>query len=180
MLVSSGAAAQEGSPRVLLQTNMGDITLELDRAHAPVTADNLLRYVAEKRFDGIRFYRVVSQFVIQAGLFGGGNGAAPRDPIPLEANNGLSNLRGSVAMAHGDDPNSGGSEFFIDLGDNRVLDRAVDDQENKTGYAVFAHVVDGMDVVDRIAAVPVGGDGAFAGSVPLTPVIVTKAAVIQP
>jgi cyclophilin family peptidyl-prolyl cis-trans isomerase len=172
--------AAEGDPRVLLQTSLGDITLELDRAHAPVSSDNFLHYVTEGRFDGIRFYRVVPQFVIQTGLFGGGNNAAPRDPIPLEANNGLSNSRGSVAFAHGDDPNSGGSDFFIDVADNTALDPQPDDRENKTGYAVFAHVVDGMDVVDRIAAVPLGGDGPFAGSVPLTPVIVTKAVVIQP
>src|SRR5665213_3159119 len=88
VFVSSAAMAAEGDPRVLLQTSMGDITLELDRAHAPVSSDNFLHYVSEGRFDGIRFYRVVPQFVIQTGLFGGGNNAAPRDPIPLEANNG--------------------------------------------------------------------------------------------
>ena len=177
---STPAAAAQNTPRVSLQTSMGEIVLELDREHAPATVDNFLRYVREKHYDGMVFYRVVPRFVIQAGSYDAqGNHRQTRDPIPLEANNHLSNTRGSVAMARQDEPNSATAEFFIDLSDLKGLDQQADDMENKTGYAVFGHVVGGMDVVDAIAQVPLGGNGPFAGAAPTTPIVIQKAAILD-
>ncbi len=158
---------------------MGEIILELDREHAPASVDNFLRYVQEGHYDGTVFYRVVPRFVIQAGSYNADGSHRPtRDPIPLEANNRLSNTRGSVAMARNDEPNSATAEFFIDLSDLKGLDQQADDMDNKTGYAVFGHVVGGMDVVDAIAQVPLGGVGPFAASAPTTPVVIQRVTVV--
>ena len=167
------------APKVLIETSLGDITLELDPAHAPVTVDNFLRYASEGHFDGTVVYRVVPGFVIQAGSWDADVRARPtHDPIQLEANNGLSNVRGSVAMARGDDPASATAEFFIDLADNPALDHKPSDTGNSTGYAVFGKVVDGMDVVDKIAAVPLGDHGPMAGAAPVEPVVIRKVSLI--
>src|SRR6185503_14475795 len=136
------ALAQEALPKVSLMTSMGEIVLELDRERAPATVESFLRYVREGHFDNTIFYRVVPRFVIQAGSVGpDGNGRPVHDPTPLEANNGLSNTRGTITMARDDNPNSATAEFFINLVDNKGLDHAADDMENKTGYTVFGHVV---------------------------------------
>jgi cyclophilin family peptidyl-prolyl cis-trans isomerase len=170
-------AAPDDSPTVILQTSMGEITLQLDRKRAPTTVDNFLRYVREGHYDGTIFYRVVPGFVIQGGSYVADFSARPvHEPIALEANNGLLNLRGSIAMARLD-PNSATAEFFIDLADNHNLDRGPDDKANQTGYAVFGHVVGGMDVVDKIASVPVGPTGPFPGHTPVEPVVIRKAIV---
>jgi cyclophilin family peptidyl-prolyl cis-trans isomerase len=117
---------------------------------------------------------VVPGFVIQAGSYeADGRYRGVHEPISLEANNGLKNLRGTIAMARGE-PNSATAEFFINLADNPSLDRHSDDTGNSTGYAVFGRVISGMDVVDRIAAVPLGGHGPFPGAAPLTPVTILR------
>jgi cyclophilin family peptidyl-prolyl cis-trans isomerase len=165
-------------PRVLIATAMGDITLQLDTAHAPITTANFLRYVNEGHYDGTVIYRVVPGFVIQAGSWDADVHARPvHDPIALEANNGLSNVRGAVAMARLD-PNSATAEFFIDLGDNATLDHQASDTANTTGYAVFAHVVSGMDVVDKIAHVPLGDHGPMPGAAPVDPITISKVSVL--
>jgi cyclophilin family peptidyl-prolyl cis-trans isomerase len=97
----------------------------------------------------------------------------------LETKTTPSNARGTMAMGHGDDPNSARAEFFINLADNRAIDRQPDDLDNKTGFAVFGHVATGMDVVDAIAALPLGGPGPFAGAAPLTPVVIQKALILK-
>jgi cyclophilin family peptidyl-prolyl cis-trans isomerase len=172
-------AATAAPVRVSIQTSLGDITLELDRTHAPVTVDNFLRYVNEGHFDGTIVYRVVPGFVIQAGSYEPDLHPRPvHDPIALEANNGLSNVRGSVAMAREDDPNTATAEFFIDLVDNTRLDHHADDTGNTTGYTVFGHVVSGMDVVDRMAAVPLGDHGPMPGAAPVEPIVINKASVL--
>ena len=94
------------------------------------------------------------------------------EPVPLEANNGLHNLRGTVALAHGDAPDSGNADFFINLGDNTQLDHKPDDAGNTTGYAVFGQVTSGMDVVDAIGKVPTGDDGPMEGQAPVTPILI--------
>ncbi len=167
-------------PRVSLTTSMGVIVLELDRVHAPATVKSFLQYVMDGHFDNTLFYRVVPRFVIQAGSVGAdGIGRPVHDASPLEANNGLSNKRGAVALARDDEPNSATAEFFIDLVDNPGLDRRADDTENKTGFTVFGHVLDGMNVVDAIAAVPLGGgQGPFPNAAPLTPIVIQKAVVL--
>jgi peptidyl-prolyl cis-trans isomerase A (cyclophilin A) len=177
LMLATGAAS--AADQVLIQTSMGDIILQLDPAHAPLTVANFERYVKDKHFDGTVFYRVAPGFVIQAGSYDAkGHYRSVHKPIPLEANNGLKNVRGAVAMAHGDDPNSATAEFFIDLADNPGIDQAATDTANTTGFAVFGNVVSGMDVVDKIAGVPLGDNGPMKGQAPVTPVVITKATLL--
>jgi cyclophilin family peptidyl-prolyl cis-trans isomerase len=178
--VSIASAAEDAAPKVSFQTSLGEIIFELDREHAPATVANFLNYVNEGHFDGTVFYRVVPGFVIQAGSFDAeGKPRGVHDPIPLETATAPSNTRGTMAMGHGDDPNSARAEFFINLADNKALDRQPDDSDNKTGFAAFGHVAMGMDVVDAIAALPLGGPGPFPGAAPLTPVVIQKASVLK-
>jgi peptidyl-prolyl cis-trans isomerase A (cyclophilin A) len=138
---------------IRFQTTLGDFTIELFPKEAPVTVENFERYVREEFFDGLIFHRVIPGFVIQGG------GLTPdmsqkdnRPPIKNEATNGLKNERGSLSMARTNDINSATSQFFINLKDNEFLDH----KPGSYGYAVFAKVVDGMDVIDEIAAVKTG------------------------
>lgn len=166
-------------PTVAIETSLGTITVELDRAHAPKTVDNFLRYVGEGHYDGTLVYRIAPGFVIQAGSYDSATNARPvHDPIPLEAGNGLTNQRGTIAMARQSDPNSATAEFFINLADNANLDRQPGDGEGMTGYAVFGRVVSGMDVVDKIAAVPIGMGGPMPGQWPQTPITITHIRVV--
>jgi cyclophilin family peptidyl-prolyl cis-trans isomerase len=164
-------------PRVLIATSMGDITLQLDAEHAPLTTANFLRYVREHHFDGTAVYRVVAGFVIQAGSWDADLKYRPvHDPIPLESSQ--RNLRGTVAMARADDPATGTAEFFINLADNPALDANPAAAPNTTGYAVFATVTAGMDVVDKIAGVPVGDHGPMPGAAPVDPITIVKVSLL--
>jgi len=138
---------------IRFQTTLGDFTIELLPQEAPVTVENFERYVREEFFDGLIFHRVIPGFMIQGG------GLTPdmsqkdnHDPIKNEATNGLKNLRGSLSMARTNDINSATSQFFVNLKDNDFLDH----KPGSYGYAVFAKVVDGMDVIDEIAGVKTG------------------------
>jgi peptidyl-prolyl cis-trans isomerase A (cyclophilin A) len=138
------------APVVVLDTSMGAIKIELDRDKAPVTVDNFLKYVRAKHYDGTIFHRVIPGFMIQ----GGGMDAAMKEkptqaPIKNEAKNGLRNLRGTIAMARTNAPDSATAQFFINVKDNAALDYGI----NGAGYAVFGKVVEGMDVADRIVGV---------------------------
>jgi cyclophilin family peptidyl-prolyl cis-trans isomerase len=169
------AIAAMTGPRLLIATSMGDITLQLDAVRAPKSVASVLRYVKDRHYDGTVFYRVVKGFVIQMGSWDANvKGRPGHAPSPLEADNGLSNLRGTVALAHGEDPNSAQADFFINLADNTALDRSKDDSGNKTGYTVFGQVVAGMDVVDKIAEVPVGDHGPMPGQAPVDPIVIQK------
>ncbi len=138
----------------VLETNMGTLEIELDRAKAPITVDNFVKYVKAGFYDGTIFHRVYDGFVIQGGGFTpDGVEKATNDPIKLESNNGLKNLAGTIAMARTDSPNTATSQFFINLVDNTGLDYV---SESDPGYAVFGKVVSGMNVVNAIAKVPVG------------------------
>ena len=166
-------APAPAGPRVLIATSMGDITLQLDAVHAPLTTANFLRYVREHHFDGTVIYRVVPGFVIQAGSWDADvKYRAAHGHIPLES--GQHNLRGTVAMARGNEPASADAEFFINLADNAALDADPAAAPNTTGYAVFASVVSGMDVVDKIAGVPVGDHGPMPGAAPVDPITIVK------
>jgi cyclophilin family peptidyl-prolyl cis-trans isomerase len=168
-------------PRLLIATSMGDITVQLDDVRAPASVANVLRYVREKHYDGTCFYRVAKGFVIQMGSWTAqmkGRGVH-KGPVPLEANNGLHNLRGTLALGREDPPDSAKAEFFINLADNTGLDHASDDPGNTTGYAVFGQVTDGMDVVDAIGNVPTGDGGPMPGQWPLTPVVVKKVTILK-
>jgi peptidyl-prolyl cis-trans isomerase A (cyclophilin A) len=159
--------------KVKLTTSAGDIVIEVDAAKAPKTVDNFLSYVKSGHYDGTVFHRVISSFMIQGGGMTADLKEKPtRAPIPLESKNGLSNVRGSVSMARTSDPNSATSQFFINVKDNARLD-AVNSPDGN-GYAVFGHVVSGMDVVDKIRDVPTGTIGPY-NDVPKTPVTILKA-----
>lgn len=139
--------AAQTNPTVILHTGMGDITLELFADQAPVTVENFLRYAADGHYDGTVFHRVISHFMIQGGGMTADLTAKPtRDPIVNEASNGLSNKRGTIAMARTAMPDSATSQFFINVQDNASLDSS----PTSPGYAVFGHVTEGMDVVDAI------------------------------
>jgi cyclophilin family peptidyl-prolyl cis-trans isomerase len=178
-LAATTLFAQTSSPRATIETSLGNLVIELDSEHTPATVANFVRYAREGHFDGTIFYRVVPGFVIQAGSVDAeGKQRSVHDAIPLETANAASNARGTIAMARADEPNSAVAEFFINLGDNSGLDHQPDDHDNKTGYAVFGHVVEGMDVLDRIAAVPLmGGVGPFPDAAPAMPVTIVKVTV---
>jgi cyclophilin family peptidyl-prolyl cis-trans isomerase len=165
------------APRVVLETSMGRIVLELDREKAPRTVENILYHVENKFYDGLTFHRVIPGFMIQGGGFTPDlrQRRSPRPPIPNEANNGLRNLRGTVAMARTSEPHSATTQFFINLVDNPNLD-FTSETPGGWGYAVFGKVVEGMDVVDKIAAVPTTTKGPMS-DVPVDPVIIERAYV---
>lgn len=166
-----GLSANALAQKVKLATTMGDIVIELDAAKAPKTVDNFLQYVKSGHYDGTIFHRVIGNFMIQGGgMTSDLKQKATRAPIPLESRNGLVNVRGSVAMARTNDPNSATAQFFINVKDNDFLDAA--NARDGAGYAVFGKVVSGMDVVDKIKAVPTG-----PGDVPLQPVVIKSATV---
>lgn len=163
-------------PKLLISTAMGDITVQLDQERAPNSVANVLRYVREKHYDGTVVYRVVKGFVDQMGSFAAHNKGRGVHPgkVKLESANGLRNLRGAVALAHGDDPDSATADFFIDVADHPDLDKS----DTSVGYAVFGQVIDGMDVVDRINQVAVGDDGPMKGQAPVDPILVKKISII--
>lgn len=141
---------------VLLETTIGNIEIELNRAKAPITVDNFVKYVNDGFFDGTIFHRVIPGFMIQGGGFiTNGTQKRTRQPIILESKNGLRNLKGTIAMARTMDPDSATSQFFINLVDNRFLDAA----PGNDGYAVFGVVTSGFDVVTNIAKVKTGSRG---------------------
>jgi peptidyl-prolyl cis-trans isomerase A (cyclophilin A) len=156
---------------IRFETTLGSFTVELFEKEAPVTARNFLDYVDAGHFDGTVFHRVIPGFVIQGGgLTADMRQKATRAPIRNEADNGLKNRRGTLSMARTNDPHSATSQFFVNLVDNAFLDPG----RGGAGYAVFGTVVEGMDVVDKIAAVKTGNRGGHQ-DVPLTPVEVTSA-----
>jgi len=177
-------AEQQGNPpmtgpQILISTSMGDITLQLDSVRAPKSVASVLRFVRERHYNGTVFYRVVKGFVIQMGSWDANVKGRPpgHGPTPLEANNGLRNLRGTVALAHGADLMAS-ADFFINLADNKSLDQMKDDTFNVTGFTVFGQVTSGMDVVDAISAVPVGDHGPMPGQAPVDPILIKKVSVV--
>ncbi len=170
----SGALAE--NPKVLLDTSMGKVTIELFRKDAPVSVKNFLSYVREGFYDGLVFHRVIPGFMIQGGGFTVGmKEKRTRSPIRNEAANGLKNERGTIAMARTADPDSASSQFFINVVDNKGLNRPLPDGH---GYAVFGKVVKGMDVVDRIASVKTGSRGPFQ-DVPLKAVEIRSVKLVK-
>jgi peptidyl-prolyl cis-trans isomerase A (cyclophilin A) len=159
--------------KVLLATSAGDIVLELDAERAPKTVANFVAYVKAGHYDGTIFHRVIDNFMIQGGGMRPDMSEKPtRAPIPLEARNGLANARGTVAMARTAVPDSATAQFFINVKDNAFLDAA--NSRDGNGYAVFGRVVRGMEVVDKIRAVPTGRKGPYS-DVPIEPIVIRKA-----
>ena len=163
---------------VELHTNHGVIKLELDAEKAPKTVENFLNYVRKGHYDNTVFHRVINGFMIQGGGFEPGMKQKATDaPIDNEANNGLKNVRGSIAMARTNDPHSATAQFFINVHDNDFLNHTSPTPQG-WGYTVFGKVVDGLDVVDAIKGVRTGSKG-FHQDVPLDDVIIEKAVVVD-
>ncbi|BEI42616.1 MULTISPECIES: peptidylprolyl isomerase [unclassified Polynucleobacter] len=164
-------------PSVLLKTNHGDITLELDAAKAPKSVANFLAYVKSGHYDGTIFHRVIDNFMIQGGgMTAGMKQKSTMDQIENEANNGLKNDRGTIAMARTSDPHSATAQFFINVNDNDFLNHTAPTPQG-WGYAVFGKVTNGMDVVDKIKKVKTGNAG-YHQDVPTEDVVIEKASVI--
>jgi len=167
------------NPIVKLSTNQGDITLELNATAAPKTVANFVSYVEDGFFDGLIFHRVIPNFMLQGGGFSSDfKQADTKEAIENEADNGLKNERGTVAMARTGDPHSATGQFFINHADNGFLDHTSKTQQG-WGYAVFGKVTEGMDIVDKISAIPTGSGGMFPTDVPKEEVIIEKAEIIK-
>jgi peptidyl-prolyl cis-trans isomerase B (cyclophilin B) len=163
---------------IILQTNFGDITLELDHEKAPETAANFEQYVRDGFYNGVIFHRVIDGFMIQGGGFEPGMiSKETREPIKNEADNGLSNQTGTIAMARTMDPHSASAQFFINISDNTFLDHTAKTTEG-WGYAVFGKVVDGMDVVNKIKAVNTTMRAGHQ-DVPVEDVVIESASIKQ-
>ncbi|HEY0635141.1 MAG TPA: peptidylprolyl isomerase [Gammaproteobacteria bacterium] len=162
---------------IKMHTNYGVITLELDAAKAPATVENFLAYAREGFYDNTIFHRVINGFMIQGGgMMPDMMQKATKAPIKNEADNGLKNDRGTIAMARTNDPHSATAQFFINVKDNGFLNHT-SPTPNGWGYCVFGKVTDGMDVVDKIKGVATGNKG-FHQDVPLEPVVIEKVEVV--
>ena len=178
-LVAAPAGAEDAgskAPKVELVTTHGSLVLELDPANAPVTTENFLRYVRDGHYDGLIFHRVIAGFMAQAGGYDAEyRERETRAPIENESRNGLSNERGTIAMARTNDPHSATAQFFINLVDNERLDGS----PGRWGYTVFGRLTDGLDVLDKIGAVATGRGGPFPTDVPQAPIVITQARVVD-
>ena len=163
--------ARAGDPSVILKTSMGNITIQLDPTHAPISTANFLAYVDQKKYDGTIFHRVIPGFMAQGGGFKPDmTEIAYLPPIQNEATNGLKNLRGTISMARTSDPNSATAQFFLNFVDNASLDP----NEQSAGYAVFGKITDGLDVLDKIAQVQTTTVGPYE-NVPVKPITIISA-----
>ena len=173
------AQAAQPNPEVSVVTNMGSFVIELRPDRAPLTVANFLRYVRTGFYTDTLIHRAVANFVIQGG---GHDATAPYalkptgPPVDNESGNGLENKRGTVGLARGPDPDSGTSQFYINLVDNPELDPL----PTRWGYAVFGKVIQGMNVVEQIGLVPTGAFGPFKSEAPLTPVVIESVSVVAP
>lgn len=164
------------APRVAFETTHGSFTVELDAVRAPVTAENFLRYVRDGAYDGTAFHRVIANFVVQGGGYDRDLRERPaRAAIPNESGNGLSNRRGTLGLAREDSPHSGSSQFYVNLVDNLALDPL----PTRWGYAVFGRVIEGMEVIDRIAHLRTETVAALGPDVPVERPAITRAWVID-
>jgi peptidyl-prolyl cis-trans isomerase A (cyclophilin A) len=172
----AGLSPLASAQTIELQTTHGNIQIQLDAEKAPKSVANFLQYVKDGHYENTIFHRVINSFMIQGGGMTEDLKEKPtRSPIPLESGNGLRNKKGTVAMARTNAPNSATAQFFINVQDNAFLDKANSPDGN--GYAVFGSVVKGMDVVEKIKAVPTGNKGMHS-DVPREPIRITKARVL--
>lgn len=175
LLFAACALSPALAQKVRLATSAGDIVVELEAQKAPKTVENFVQYVKSGQYDGTVFHRVIDNFMIQGGgMTPDMKEKATRAPIALESRTGLTNQRGTLAMARTNSPNSATAQFFINLKDNAFLDQA--NSPDGSGYAVFGKVVEGMDVVDKIKLVPTGNKAGHQ-NVPNEPVLIKKATI---
>lgn len=162
------------STSVVVETSLGTIEMELEDEKAPKSVANFLKYADDKHYDGTIFHRVIPGFMAQGGGYDGSFEKKPvRDPVENEADNGLKNTRGTVAMARTSDPHSATAQFFINVKDNGFLDHTGKNSAG-WGYAVFGKVTSGMDVVDKIVSVTTGARGPFSKDAPVENVTITS------
>ncbi len=167
-----------GKPKVHFKTTMGDFTVELEPDKAPQTVANFLQYVREGHYDGLIFHRVIKAFMVQGGGFDKNyNKTATREPIENEADKGIPNERGTIAMARTNDPHSATNQFFINVKFNGFLNHRSKSQQG-WGYTAFGRVIDGMSIVGRISMMKTGPGGPFPSDVPIEQVIIEKAKII--
>lgn len=172
-LMLSGEALAQDAPRVKFVTTAGAFVVEVYPDKAPKTVENFLQYVKSKHYDGTIFHRVIDNFMVQGGGFDAKYWEKPtRPPVPLEANNGLKNDNGTIAMARTSDPNSATAQFFINVTDNPRLNAPSPDGH---GYTVFGKVVSGAEVIEKIKATPTGAGGPFRTDVPKTTILINSA-----
>jgi peptidyl-prolyl cis-trans isomerase B (cyclophilin B) len=170
--------SESKNPVVTLETTKGNITIELYPEKAPETVANFIQYVQDGFYDGTIFHRVIPNFMVQGGGFTDDmSEKSTREPIKNEANNGLANENGTIAMARTPNPHSASSQFFINVKDNAFLDFQ-NETPNGWGYCVFGKVSEGMEVVSSIVAVPTGNHGMHQ-DVPVEPIIIMKASVAE-
>ncbi len=161
--------------KVAIETSEGTFTIELDADKAPKTVENFLAYVDAGHYEGTLFHRVIDGFMVQGGGYDADFNKKPtRAPIENEADNGLKNKTGTVAMARTSDPHSATAQFFVNVADNAFLDHTAK-SERGWGYAVFGKVVDGMDVVDKMKSVDTGAKGPFQKDAPQQDIVITSA-----
>jgi peptidyl-prolyl cis-trans isomerase B (cyclophilin B) len=172
-----GAEAADKNPVVVMETSKGTIKIELYQDKAPGTVKNFLQYVEDKHYDGLIFHRVIPTFMIQGGGFEPGmKEKKTRDPIKNESSNGLSNEKGTIAMARTGKPDSATSQFYINTVDNPNLDK--EKARDKVGYCVFGKVIEGMDIVDKIKDVKTNSVGGF-DDVPVDDVIIKSVRLVK-
>jgi len=170
---SKDTSAKDANPVVVIQTNLGDIEVELNQEKAPNTVKNFLQYVNSDFYSGTIFHRVIKNFMIQGGGFTKDMTQKKTNaPIAIESNNGLKNDKGTIAMARTSDPNSATSQFFINTKDNSFLNYSAPTAQGY-GYAVFGKVIKGMDVVDKIESVKTASSG-YMGDVPVNQIVIEK------
>jgi cyclophilin family peptidyl-prolyl cis-trans isomerase len=171
-----GPALAEGAPQVRFQTSLGDFVVELNPEKAPKTVENFLQYVKAKHYDGTIFHRVIPNFMVQGGGYTVNyDQKIMRPPVVLEANNGLKNDLGTIAMARTNEPNSATSQFFVNVRDNAALNA----RGPADGYTVFGRVVSGMETIQKIRDVPTGPGGPFPTDAPKTPVLINSATLVK-
>ncbi len=171
-LVISTTALAQATNQVKFQTSLGDFAVEVYPDKAPKTVENFLQYVKDKQYNGTLFHRVIPGFMVQGGGYTQTMAEKPtREPIPLEAKNGLKNDRGTIAMARTSNPNSATAQFFVNVVDNNNLNAPSPDGH---GYAVFGKVIAGMETIDKIRAVPTGRQ-----DVPVTPILINSATLVK-
>jgi len=162
-------------PHILVETTMGDLKFELDGKAAPITVGHFLGLVDSGFYDGLIFHRVIPGFMAQTGGYTPGLEVKEDETkIPNESGNGVSNMRGTIAMARTGDPHSANSQFFINVVDNNRLDPG----NNRWGYTVFGYVIEGMEIVDQIVAVKTGPQGKLRSDVPVVPIVIKKMSLI--
>ncbi|MCF8167451.1 MAG: peptidylprolyl isomerase [Rhodoferax sp.] len=171
LAASMPVAVAQTAPQVKFQTSMGDFVVEVYPEKAPKTVENFLQYVKDKHYDGTIFHRVINNFMVQGGGFTPSMSQKPtRPPVPLEAQNGLKNDLGTIAMARTSDPNSATAQFFVNVKNNDFLNA----KGASDGYAVFGKVTSGMEVINKIKVAPTG-----PGDVPITQVTINSATLAK-